>query len=140
MISSIQKPAKDNTSICLMSPGTKEKWTQSVIVKRGSLPKGRSSGVTKKRETQAVDKELVVSLSPCCDVPLLALPRIVLWRNRLSAPATYRLYKKPRGLSIKSSSQFCFRARWRRTFAYSYKRPANPPKMGFGLSNSALFF
>ena len=65
----------------------------------------------KKRETQAVDKELVVSPSPCCDVPLLALPRIVLWRNRLSAPATYGLYKKPRGLSIKSSSQFCFRVK-----------------------------
>jgi len=56
-----------------------------------------------KKETKAIHIELSVTLSPCCEVPLLLLER-----NRPDAPAAYLLNHKSKRLSRKIKNYYHF--------------------------------
>jgi len=117
-------------------------WKQTGILSARHVAYHKNRNAHKIRETQAFDKEQLVSPSPCCDVPFRTHYRgWCNWRSRLLAHATYILYDKTKALSIKSSSPSdVLEVIGGRNLPVFIKMAPNPQKGVLALSYFALSF
>jgi hypothetical protein len=117
-------------------------WKQIGTSPTSHLGHHKNRNAHKIRETQAFDKEQLVSPSPCCDVPFRTHYRgWCNWRSRLLAHATYILYDKTKALSIKSCSRpDVLEAIGGRNLLVLIKMAPNPQKGVLVLSYFALSF